>query len=402
MPDDGQETVAVRSGHELDAAALDTYLRTAHPSLGTVISLSQFSHGQSNPTYRVQCSSGVSLVLRKKPNGVLIPTAHAVEREFRVLVALTLHNRTAHEAGCRVPVPRPLSLCLDSDTVGTPFYLMEFVEGRILTDPALSELRSASEREGAYRSAIGALAALHSVDVASVGLSDFGPTTSYYLRQVRRLGRVSAHQALHAPALPELLAVTTWLAEHAPHEAVSLIHGDYKMDNIVFSSSSSNDSPPRVLAILDWELSTLGHPLADLMNFCGVYSIPYNKVSDGGMRGLAGGDVELGWARNGVPAEEEVIALYCGLTRRNLDEEMRLWPYHKAFWFFKYATIAQGVAARAAQGVASSVHAVRVGAMAPLIMGMAMATIQECVSSGGGGGGRGGGGGLVAHPHPRL
>lgn len=338
----------------LDPAAelpprLGRYLRQRAPELGrrSDPALKKFAHGQSNPTFLVEFPGGGECVLRMKPAGPLPSSAHAVEREHEVQAAL-----------CgRIPVPRMILLERDASHLGTPFYLMEFVRGRCFLDAALPAL-TVPERRAVYASAMHTLAALHRVDPAAVGLSGYGPTSNYYARQLRRLSSVSAAQAEAAPPLLHLAAALDWFGTHLPASESAIVHGDYKIDNLLFSAAdgAAGAGAPRVVAVLDWELSTLGHPMADVANFSLVYQLPGGGGAGrafGGLSGLLG--EPLGLATAGIPTEDELVEAYCAAAGRAFPEPR--WPFFKAFALLRMAVIAQGIAARAARGTASDVHA---------------------------------------------
>lgn len=352
----------VRGGHEIDAAALaDCMERNGLPRLSD---LKQFTFGQSNPTYFLECADGSKLVLRKKPAGTIIVSAHAVEREYFVMKALYAVN---------FPVPKPLFLESTSAVLGTPFYIMEYLDGEIFTNPALPEL-SVAARQQVYSAAIGALVNLHSFGVEPLGLSTFAPAGDYYARQLLRLQEVSKLQALDAPALPHLDECLAWFRDNLPAARCAVIHGDYKLDNMVFKCDRIT-GVYRLQGVLDWEMSTIGHPLADLANICAAYWTPPSSGSWSGLLGL-----DLGFKDTGIPTEQELLEMYTELSGQP-DVTLNL-AFGKAFWFCKYAVIAQGVQARLARGVATSTNAASVGAMAPALMSMCHEAVAVARSGG--------------------
>lgn len=323
--------------HALPLDALGEYLQRVLPELGALHSASKFKGGQSNPTYLLQTDSG-PLVLRRKPGGRILASAHAVEREFRVIAALHGHG---------VPVARALHLCEDDSIIGSAFYVMAFVDGEVHWDPALPKVAIA-ERNSYYQSAIATMAAIHSVDIEARGMLDYGRPGNYFARQIRRWSdQYRAAETVRLDAMEHLLG---WLPSHCPADdgRVALVHGDFRFDNLMFTRSSS-----KVLAVVDWELSTLGHPHADLGYFCMALRLPRNPV----LSGLAGMDR----AALGIPEEAKVIADYAAITGSAPDQD---WPFHLAFNFFRLAAIAQGVYQRARQGNASSEQAQSAGQMA--------------------------------------
>jgi aminoglycoside phosphotransferase (APT) family kinase protein len=278
-------------------------------------------------------------VLRAKPPGPLLKSAHQVEREYRVMAAL---------ASTEVPVPRVLALAEDAESpIGRAFFVMEHLDGRIFWDPALPGL-DPTERAAVYDAMNATLAALHSVDVAAVGLSDFGRPGNYFARQTDRWMR--QYRASAPAPNPDMERLMGWLPGHVPPDdgQVALVHGDFRLDNIIFAPDA-----PRVIALLDWELSTLGHPLADLAYQCMQWRLPH----DGGMRGLGG----LDRAALGLPSEEAYVARYC--ARRGL-EGIGDWPFFLAFSFFRLAAILEGVVRRAHDGNASNPETARLYATA--------------------------------------
>ncbi|KAJ2822669.1 hypothetical protein FBU31_004521 [Coemansia sp. 'formosensis'] len=347
----------VRSGHELDIVKLEAFLAKSMPDLALPLSLKQFSVGQSNPTYLVCDRDGRKFVLRKKPAGQLLSkTAHAVEREFRVLQALGQHTE--------VPVPRVYALCEDSDVVGTPFYVMEFLDGRILPDVRLPEIR-ASERCTYWMALVDTLALLHKVDYRRVGLEGFGRDGGYYKRQVQSLARISEAQAAAigpSGKLPHSERLRQWFADHECPDETTVVHGDFKMDNVVWHPTDI-----RIIGILDWELSTLGNPRSDLANMLQPLLIPF--AADNSIAVFSG--LKNAPRGEGAPTEDMLLARYCRAMGREYPP-LDGWDYAKAFGLFRNAVIQQGIAARVAKGQASSSFAHLVGNMFPGTMDKAM------------------------------
>lgn len=320
-----------------DIERLVAYLETAIPGFCGPVSLDKFADGQSNPTFLLTAASG-RYVLRRQPAGELLKSAHAVDREYRVLEALS---------GTGVPVARAYHLCEDSNVIGSMFYVMSFEDGRIFWDPSLPELER-EHRSAYYHELIRILATLHEVDISDVGLSDYGRPGNYYQRQIDLWGK--QYRASETHRIEAMEKLMSWLQAHCPSDdgQVSLVHGDYRLDNVMFSIDGS-----RGQAVLDWELSTLGHPLADLAYFCMCLRLP----REGHIVGLAGLDRSV----MGVPEENELIDLYCELRGIGVINN---WHFYLAFSFFRLAAIAQGVLKRAIDGNASSEKAMTVGAMA--------------------------------------
>jgi aminoglycoside phosphotransferase (APT) family kinase protein len=324
---------------------LAAYLESHVGGFRGPLTSSKFKGGQSNPTYLIDAASG-KYVLRRKPPGQLLASAHAVDREFRVLQALH---------GSAVPVAEPLHLCRDETVIGSMFYLMQFVEGRIFWDPSLPET-SREQRAACYDAMIGTLAALHGIDIAAVGLADYGKPGNYFARQLSRWSE--QYRASETQAIPAMDALIERLPARCPADdgVVALTHGDYRIDNIMF-----HPTEPRVIAVVDWELSTLGHPLADLGYLCMALRLPRNPA----LPGLAG----LNRNELGIPDEAEILRRYSDLSGRAIPED---WPFVLAFSFFRLAAIAQGVAKRAQQGNASSEQAMQAGQMTSLLAKMAI------------------------------
>jgi len=328
MTEPESETIPVRPAHRFPTERLGALLVD---DLGArLMEVRQMRGGQSNPTFLLLTDRG-DYVLRKQPPGTLLPSAHAVDREYRVLKAL---------AGTEVPVPRPLLYGEDPTIIGTPFYVMERLRGRIFRAPTLAELAPA-ERRPIYLAMAETLARLHRVDWAARGLGDYGKPGNYFERQIARWTR--QWQGSRTRENPSIDKLAEWLPAHIPAgDQVSLCHGDFRLDNMVF-----HPTEPRVIGLLDWELSTLGHPLADLAYNC----IPY--VTASAHNGLA--DLDL--AALGIPDQAEYVAAYA--TCGGVSEPLQ--PFHLAFSLFRLAVILEGVLARAQAGNASNSEAGKVG-----------------------------------------
>ena len=322
----------------LDVGALQAYLRERVSGLAGDIRVSRFNGGQSNPTYLIE-SDTTHYVLRTKPapKADLLPSAHAIEREFRVQSAL---------ASSEVPVARMHCLCEEESVIGRAFYLMERVEGRIFWDQTLPEL-DPPERTAIYDELNRVIAALHRIDPDAIGLDDYGKHGQYFARQIERWTRqYHASRTLDIPAMDKLM---DWLPAHIPddEDPVALVHGDYRIDNVIF-----HPTEPRILAVIDWELSTLGHPLADFAYHMMAWHIPHET-----QRGLAGLDL----AALGIPQEPACIEAYQERSGRTVSGD---WNFYLAYNLFRVAAICQGIAKRAENGTASNARAAEFGKQA--------------------------------------
>ncbi len=327
-------TKPVAPQHAFDAARLADWMHAKVDGFSGQLTVEQFKGGQSNPTFRLS-AGGKNYVMRRKPPGKLLPSAHAVDREFRIISAL---------AQTDVPVARAYALCEDDSVIGTAFYVMDYVEGRIFWDPSLPGLLP-GERSAIFDEMNRVIAALHRVDYTALGLADFGKPGSYFARQIDRWSKqYRASETEKIEAMDKLMA---WLPAHIPAgDESAIVHGDFRLDNVIF-----HPSEPRILAVLDWELSTLGHPLADFAYHCMTW-----RLSPGQFRGLAGHDL----AALGIPSERAYVAKYCARTGREAFAAAE-WEYYIAFNMFRLAAIAQGIMARALQGNAASQEALETG-----------------------------------------
>lgn len=327
----------VSAAHRFDVAALEQWLSTEVEGFGGPLSVRQFQGGQSNPTFLLQ-AGGRRAVLRKKPPGKLLPKAHDVVREHRILHAL---------AATDVPVARMLGLCEDPSVIGTEFYVMDFVTGRIFETPAMPGVDPAL-RKAMHLATVDALASLHKVDVDRVGLSDFGPRQGYVARQAERWSRQYG-AASAAGEIADLAWLADWLREHQDvADETTIAHGDFRHGNLCYGPDGG------VQAIFDWELSTLGHPLSDLA----YLTMSYHIEADGaGSRGLGG----LDFAALGIPPEQAILERYCEAMSRDLPGD---WPVFQALAFFRLSAILHGVMARALQGNASNPDAMQVAGRA--------------------------------------
>ena len=334
-------TREVREAHRFDEQQLLDYLGSHIEEFSGPLSVSQFKGGQSNPTYKLTAASG-QYVLRRKPPGKLLKSAHAVDREFRAISAL-------YAAG--FPVPRPLLLCEDDAVIGTTFFVMEFVEGRIFWDLDLPGLE-VDERAAIYDNVNETIARLHNIDYAAIGLEDYGKPGNYFSRQISRWS--GQYRASETGVVKAMDALIEWLPENIPaDESASIVHGDYRLDNMIV-----HPTEPRVIAVLDWELSTIGHPLADFTYHLMTWQMP--KIGIGSV-GLAGKNLK----ELGIPDEDAYLRQYCRRTGR--DEGIPDRNFYSAFNFFRLAAILQGIAGRVRDGTAASAHAAEaVKAVEPL------------------------------------
>ncbi len=397
-----EQLTEVREAHRFDEGTLHRYLAEHLEGYRGPLRVRQFEGGQSNPTYLLNAASG-DYVLRKKPPGVLLPRAHMVEREYRILAAL---------AATDVPVPKVHLLCESPDVVGTPFFIMDYVRGRLLREPTLPDMKPA-ERRAIYEEIVRVLASLHAVDYEAIGLGDYGRPGNYFGRQISRWSQ--QYEASKTREIASMDRLMKWLPENIPDDDTScIVHGDYRLDNLVLAADEA-----RVSAVLDWELSTIGHPLADLAHGCAHYYISIanqpalsdaaggddavdstsgggtadaagrdgvddstsgggtadtagrngvdDSTSGGGTADAAGGDdaVDTGGGidkdditNSGIPTEREYVETYCRFTGRSGVPD---WNFYLAFVIFRYAGIAQGVYKRWLQGNASSQEAMSLG-----------------------------------------
>ena len=355
-PNVGTKPVAAQ--HAFNVGVLQNFLEERLSGFAGPLSVEQFKGGQSNPTYKL-ITPNRSYVMRSKPGPAarLLASAHAIEREFRVMSALSVTD---------VPVPAMLLLCEDESVIGRAFYVMEFMPGRVLWDQSLPAL-SAAERDPIYDEMNRVIAALHEVDVAGVGLATYGKPGSYFERQINRWGK--QYIASITEPIEAMDRLMQWLPEHMPASArddseVSVVHGDFRLDNLVF-----HETEPRIIAVLDWELSTIGHPLADFSYHCMSWHIP-----TGTFRGIGGLDL----AALGIPEEKDYVRRYCARTgRADPQAVMADWNFYMAYNLFRIAGILQGIAKRVEDGTASSAQARQSGAGARPLAEMGWSIAQR-------------------------
>ena len=317
-----------------DTVRLADWMRDKVEGFSGDLRVEKFKGGQSNPTFLL-CDAKRKYVLRRKPPGKLLPSAHAVDREYKVISAL---------AGTDVPVAKTWALCTDDSVIGTMFYIMDCVDGRIMWDPTLPDMTPA-QRGAIFDEMNRVIAALHKVDYRAVGLGDYGKPDQYLARQVARWSK--QYRASETEKIEAMDKLIEWLPQNIPAgDETSIVHGDFRLDNVIF-----HPSEPRILAVLDWELSTLGHPLIDFAYHCMTW-----RLSPGLFRGLGGTD----FAALGIPGEAEYVAAYCRRSGRG-QIDPKEWEYYMAFNMFRLAGIMQGIMARAVQGNASSQEAIETG-----------------------------------------
>jgi aminoglycoside phosphotransferase (APT) family kinase protein len=336
MFEDMMGTKPVSERQRFDVDALAAWLRAHIPGFPDgAITVEQFKGGQSNPTFKLS-AGGQHYVLRTKPGPAakLLPSAHAIEREYRVMDVL-------NKAG--FPAARQYTLCTDESVIGRAFFVMEFVEGRVLWDQSLPGMTPA-ERTAIYDETNRVIAQLHTIDYAAIGLADYGKPGNYFARQIERWTR--QYQASATGTIEAMDQLIAWLPRHIPAgEATSIVHGDFRLDNVIF-----HPTEPRILAVLDWELSTLGHPLADFSYHCMSW-----HISPGQFRGIAGLDLEA----LGIPSQEQYIASYCARTGATIRAED--FNFYLAYNMFRLAGIMQGIMKRYVDGTASSPQALQNG-----------------------------------------
>jgi len=328
-------TMEVQERQRFDVAALEAWMRDHVEGFRGPLAVEQFRGGQSNPTFRVSSPSG-RYVMRRKPAGKLLPSAHAVDREYRVMTAL---------AGTEVPVPRTYGLCEDESVIGSTFFVMEFVDGRIWWDGTLPGMQPAQRRD-VYSEMNRVIAALHQVDFAAAGLGDYGKPGNYFERQIGRWTK--QYRASETETIEAMDRLIEWLpANIPPGDETSLVHGDFRLDNAIF-----HPTQPRIIAVLDWELSTLGHPLADFAYHC----MSWHIEQGGPFRGLG----NIDHAAYGIPAEAEYVAMYCKRMGHG-PIDPRAWNFYLAYNLFRAAGITQGIMKRVHEGTAASLFAVEAG-----------------------------------------
>ena len=328
-------TMEVQERQRFDVASLEAWMRDHVEGFRGPVTVEQFRGGQSNPTFRVSSPSG-RYVMRRKPAGKLLPSAHAVDREHRIMTAL---------ASTGVPVPRTYGLCEDEGVIGSAFFVMDFVDGRIWWDGTLPGMQPRQRRE-IYEEMNRVIAALHKVDYAAVGLGDYGKPGNYFERQVARWTK--QYRASETETIEAMDRLIDWLpANIPPGDETTIVHGDFRLDNTIF-----HPTEPRIIAVLDWELSTLGHPLADFAYHC----MSWHIEQGGPFRGL--GDIDH--AAFGIPTEAEYVAMYCRrMGREPIDP--RAWNFYLAYNLFRAAGITQGIMKRVQEGTAASLFAVEAG-----------------------------------------
>ncbi len=353
MNDSFLGTKPVDARQQFDLARLEQYLGANVRGFQGPLGIEQFKGGQSNPTFKL-ITPKRNYVLRRKPAGKLLPSAHAVDREYRVITALH---------GSDVPVAKTYCLCEDDSVIGTAFYVMDCVDGRVFWDGTLPGLKPA-ERKAIYAEMNRVIAALHRVDYRAVGLEDFGKPGNYFERQIARWTK--QYRASETETIDAMDRLIGWLPAHIPPgDETAIVHGDFRLDNMIF-----HPDEPRVLAVLDWELSTLGHPLADFSYHCMTWLLP-----PGPFRGIAGKDV----AGSGIPLQAEHVAAYCRATgREGIDP--RHWDFYMAYNLFRGAAILQGIMGRVKDGTAASAHALQAGRAARGVAEIGWQQVEQFLS----------------------
>ncbi len=343
-------TTAVREAYRFDEAALARWMEAHVDGYAGPLSVEQFKGGQSNPTYKL-VTPGRSYVLRRKPPGATLKGAHAVDREARVLSAL---------GGAGFPVAHVFGLCTDESVIGSMFYVMDMVEGRIIWDATFPDV--SREQRPAYFDAMNAtIAQLHGIDYAAIGLEDYGKPGNYFARQIGRWSKQYLEDT-DAGRDADMDALIAWLPDNIPAgEESSIVHGDFRCDNMIF-----HPTEPRVLAVLDWELSTLGHPLADFAYHAMMYQMPPDIVA-----GLGGADI----AALDIPSEADYVAAYCARTGRT---SIANWDFYVAFNFFRLAAIFHGIKGRVIRGTAANAHARERAAALPRLSALARQSMEKC------------------------
>ena len=345
-------TTEVREGYRFDDKALARWMRDNVAGFAGPLKVEQFKGGQSNPTYKLITPTR-SYVLRRKPPGLLVKSAHAVDREARVLMAV-------EKAG--FPVAHVYGLCTDEAVIGSWFYVMEMVEGRIFWDATFPEV-SRAERPAYFDAMNATIAQLHGIDYEAIGLSDYGKPGDYFARQISRWSKQYLEDT-DAGRDPDMDRLIDWLSANIPAgDETSIVHGDFRCDNMIF-----HPSEPRVLAVLDWELSTLGHPLADFAYHAIMYRMPPHIVA-----GLAGADL----AALGIPSEADYIQAYCRRTGR---DGIANYEFYIAFNFFRLAAIFHGIKGRVLRGTAASKHARERAKSLPTLIALARQAMDACTT----------------------